>query len=207
MTLRNRNTYPGLGNRSSSIAPSLVAFSLIAGNAGLLLKRGLHPNLETAVGFLWIASDYALRQRNTHPVAAPRLNAAGVILGGLLLSASGIHSQSTDWHRVRTPLGYIPAALTVGFQKELQMVSVRLASSRWRIVRMCSAIVGRPFAIAALMNAYGVVELARSAIALDDRVLLLISMGYAVATMTLPFLDMDNHVLQVQRGTTSESTA
>jgi hypothetical protein len=207
MTLSVGNTHDGPSNRSSSIAPSMVAFSLIAGNAGLLFKRGLHPNLETAVGVLWIASDYALRQKNEHPIAAPRLNAAGVILGSLLLSASGIHAHPIDWHRVRTPLGYIPASLTVGFQKELRTAGSRMEGSRRRVVRMCGTVVGRPFTMAALMNAYGVVELARSAIALDDRVLLFISTAYAVATLALPFLDRRNGLSQVQRDSNSEVTA
>ena len=118
-----------LKKRLIAAAPSVVAFSLIAGNVGLLLRRGLHPNLETAVGFLWIASDYALRQKNRHPVAAPRINAAGVILGSLLLSASGLHPHHIDWYRVRTPLGYVPAAAIVGFQKELREAGVRLSAS------------------------------------------------------------------------------
>jgi len=80
-------------NGLAAAAPAVVAFSLIAGNVGLLCRRGLHPNLETAVGFLWIVSDYALRQKQQHPVAAPRINAAGVILGSLCLSASGLHSS------------------------------------------------------------------------------------------------------------------
>ena len=50
-------------NTLALAAPSIVAFSLIAGNVGLLCKHGVHPNLETAVGFLWIASDYALPQK------------------------------------------------------------------------------------------------------------------------------------------------
>jgi hypothetical protein len=177
--------------RLAGAAPTVVAFSLIAGNVGLLCKQGLHPNLETAVGFLWIASDYALRQKNRHPIAAPRLNAAGVILGSLCLSASGIHPPSIDWHRVRTPLGYIPAAAIIGFQEELRRAGAALVSSAFSFARLCGAILSRPYTLAAVVNAYGVVELARSAIAIGDQGLLAISAAYGIATLALPFLDQN----------------
>lgn len=175
--------------RLVSIAPTVVAFSLIAGNVGLLLKRGLHPNLETLVGFLWIASDYALRQKHRHPVAAPRLNAAGVILGSLCLSASGFHTAFVDWHRVRTPLGYIPAALLVGLQKELRAWGARGRQSGVSFIRIAGTILMYPYTLAALVNAYGVLELAGSARALHDSGLLAISAAYGVATLALPLLD------------------
>jgi hypothetical protein len=170
-------------------APTVVAGSLILGNIGLLSKRGLHPNLETAVGFLWIASDYALRQKPRHPVAAPRLNAAGVILGSLLLSASGIHPHSIDWNRVRTPLGYVPAATTIGFQKELRMAGAKLSASPGFFRRLLGAIARSPYTLAAVMNAYGVVELGQSALHSNDYRLLAISAAYGVATLALPLLD------------------
>lgn len=176
-------------DRLAVAAPIVVAFSLMAGNAGLLLKQGLHPNLETAVGFLWIASDYALRQKNRHPVAAPRWNAAGVILGSLCLSASGIHPHFIDWNRVRTPLGYIPAAAIVGAQKELRAKGGGLAASASRLGKACGAMLARPYTLAAAVNAYGVMELARSAVAVGDGGLLAISAAYGVATVALPFLD------------------
>jgi hypothetical protein len=173
----------------AAAAPTIVAFSLIAGNVGLLFRRGLHPNLETAVGFLWIASDYALRQKHRHPVAAPRINAAGVILGSLCLSASGLHPLYIDWYRVRTPLGYIPAAAIIGFQKELRVAGSRFSESARPFAKVCAAILARPYTIAAVMNAYGVIELARSAIGIHDHGLLAISAAYGVATLALPFLD------------------
>ena len=173
----------------AAAAPTIVALSLIAGNVGLLFRRGLHPNLETAVGFLWIASDYALRQKHRHPVAAPRINAAGVILGSLCLSASGLHPHAIDWYRVRTPLGYIPAAATIGFQKELRVAGSRLSASAHPFTKVCAAILARPYTLAAAMNAYGVIELARSAIGIHDHGLLAISAAYGVATLALPLLD------------------
>jgi hypothetical protein len=176
-------------SRLVAFAPGVVAFSLIAGNVGLLCRRGLHPNLETAVGFLWIAADYALRQKEQHPVAAPRINAAGVILGSLVLSASGIHPHYIDWPRVRTPFGYIPAAAAIGFQKELRRAGARLSVSPHLIARACGAVIGRPYTIAAVMNAYGVIELARSAIGVHDNGLLAISAAYGIATLALPLLD------------------
>lgn len=171
-------------------APSVIAFSLIAGNLGLLLRRGFHPNLETGVGLLWIASDYALRQKARHPVAAPRLNAAGVILGSLLLSASGIHPGHMDWHRIRTPLGYIPAAAVIGLQHEIRRLGHRLASGRSAAGRVLGRATERPYTVAACMNAYGVAELAKSALAAGDRGLLAISAAYGLATLTLPLLDL-----------------
>jgi hypothetical protein len=173
----------------AAAAPTVVAFSLIAGNVGLLCRRGLHPNLETAVGFLWIASDYALRQKQQHPVAAPRINAAGVILGSLCLAASGLHPHYVDWHRVRTPLGYIPAAAIIGFQKELRDAGVRFSASVLLFARVCGTILARPYTLAAVMNAYGVAELARSAIGIHDQGLLAISAAYGIATLALPLLD------------------
>jgi hypothetical protein len=170
-------------------APTVVAFSLIAGNVGLLFRRGLHPNLETAVGFLWIASDYALRQKQQHPVAAPRINAAGVILGSLCLAASGFHPLYIDWHRVRTPIGYVPAAAIIGFQKELRDAGDRFSESARPFTKMCAAILAHPYSLAAVMNAYGVIELARSAIGMHDHGLLAISAAYGVATLALPLLD------------------
>lgn len=178
----------------AAAAPTIVALSLISGNVGLLCKQGLHPNLETAVGFLWIASDYALRQKPRHPVAAPRLNAAGVILGSLCLSASGLHPHSIDWHRVRTPLGYIPAAAIIGFQKEIRAAGAALASSASSFAKLCGAILARPYALAAVVNAYGVVELARSAFAIGDRGLLAISAAYGLATLALPLLDQPSPI-------------
>lgn len=170
-------------------APTVVAVSLVLGNIGLLSKRGLHPNLETAVGFLWIASDYALRQKPRHPVAAPRLNAAGVILGSLLLSASGIHTRFIDWNRVRTPLGYVPAAATIGFQKELRIAGAKLTASPSFFRRLLGAIARHPYTLAAVMNAYGVVELGQSALNAGDNLLLAISAAYGLATLALPLLD------------------
>ena len=176
-------------NGLAAVAPAVVAFSLIAGNVGLLCRRGLHPNLETAVGFLWIASNYALRQKRQHPVAAPRINAAGVILGSLCLSASGIHPLYVDWHRVRAPLGYVPAAAIIGFQKELRDAGGRFSASARLFTKVCGTILAYPYTLAAIVNAYGVIELARSAIEIHDHGLLLISAAYGVATLTLPFLD------------------
>jgi hypothetical protein len=176
-------------NKLALAAPSVVAFSLITGNVGLLCRHGLHPNLETAVGFLWIASGYALRQKRQHPVAAPRINAVGVILGSLCLSASGVHLNFVDWHRVRTPLGYIPAAAIIGFQKELRVAGVRLLESKLLMKKICGSILLRPFLLAAVVNAYGVIELAQSAIGVGDRGLLAISAAYGIATVALPFLD------------------
>ncbi len=182
----NRNA---LRQRLTAVAPALVAYSLIAGNLGLLCRRGLHPNLETAVGFLWIASDYALRQKTRHPVAAPRINAAGVILGSLCLAASGIHPHAIDWPRVRTPLGYIPAVAAIGLQKELRAAGTALLSSTRRLPRILATLLVRPYTLAALLNAYGVVELAHSALGIGDRGLLAISMAYGLATLALPLLD------------------
>jgi hypothetical protein len=138
---------------------------------------------------LWIASDYALRQKQRHPVAAPRINAIGVILGSLCLSASGVHTFYIDWHRVRAPLGYIPAAAIIGFQKELRAAGGRLSVSPRRFTSMCGRILAYPYTIAAAANAYGVIELARSAIAVHDHGLLLISSSYGIATLALPLLD------------------
>lgn len=189
--------------RLTAAAPPVVAFSLIAGNVGLLCRHGLHPNLETAVGFLWIASDYALRQKEQHPVAAPRLNAAGVILGSLLLSASGVHPHFVDWHRVRTPLGYVPAAATIGFQKELRGAGGRLSASPHWFGRVCGMVLGHPYTIAAVMNAYGVIELARSAMGIHDNGLLAISAAYGIATIALPFLDGGRNSLDAAQDITA----
>jgi len=161
----------------------------MAGNTGLLLKRGLHPNLETAVGVLWIASDYALRQKNRHPVAAPRINAAGVILGSLLLSASGFHAGNIDWNRVRTPLGYIPAAAVVGFQNELRRFGQHLAASRFSFARFLGAVLRHPYALSALLCSYGVTELMKSALHAHDAGLVAISAAYGVGTLFLSLLD------------------
>lgn len=141
------------------------------------------------VGLLWIASDYALRQKPRHPIAAPRLNAAGVILGSLLLSLSGIHAGYIDWHRVRTPLGYIPASGVIGLQHEIRRFGRRMAASRSRLADLCGAVAMHPYTLAALLNAYGVYELARSALAINDRGLLAVSAAYGLATLFLPLLD------------------
>lgn len=161
----------------------------MAGNTGLLLRRGLHPNLETAVGFLWIASDYALRQKSHHPIAAPRLNAAGVILGSLLLSASGFHAGNVDWNRVRTPLGYIPAAAIVGFQNEIRGLGQRLSASRSGFAKFIGTALKHPYALSALMSAYGVTELMKSALHAQDQGLIAISAAYGVGTLFLSLLD------------------
>jgi hypothetical protein len=184
-----RHLFTTLRSRLITVAPTVTAISLMAGNTGLLLRRGLQPNLDTAVGFLWIASDYALRQKSRHPVAAPRLNAAGLILGSLLLSASGFHTQYTDWNRVRTPLGYIPAALVVGFQKELRRVGQRLASSPVPIARFLGAVLQHPYALSALLCSYGVVELMQSALHAHDAGLVAISAAYGLGTLFLSLLD------------------
>jgi len=178
-----------MNKRLAAAAPTVVAFSLIAGNVGLLCRRGFHPNLETAVGFLWIASDYALRQKRQHPVAAPRINAAGVILGSLCLSASGLHPLFVDWHRVRTPLGYIPAAAIIGFQNELRRAGVRCSLSAHRLTKVWGTVLAHPYTLAAVVNTYGVIELARSAMGIHDLGLLAISAAYGIATLALPFLD------------------
>lgn len=171
------------------IAPTVTAVSLMSGNLGLLLRRGFHPNLETAVGLLWIASDYALRQKSKHPVAAPRLNAAGVVLGSLLLSASGFHPGNIDWHRVKTPLGYIPGAAIVGFQNELRALGEKLRASRRRPVRALGHGLQHPYTFSALVCSYGVVELMMSAVHRQDRGLIAISAAYGLGTLFLALLD------------------
>jgi hypothetical protein len=130
-----------------------------------------------------------LRQKQRHPDAAPRINAAGVILGSLCLSASGIHPLAIDWYRVRAPLGYIPAAAVIGFQKELRTAGDRLSESARLFTKVCGTILAHPYSLAAVMNAYGVIELARSAIGIHDQGLLVISAAYGIATLALPFLD------------------
>lgn len=181
--------FTAVRNRVIRAAPTVTAISLMAGNTGLLLRRGLHPNLETAVGFLWIASDYALRQKSRHPVAAPRINAAGVILGSLLLSASGLHAGYIDWNRVRTPLGYIPGAAAVGFQNELRRFGQHLEASRFGIARFFGAILRHPYALSALLCSYGVVELMKSALHAHDAGLVAISAAYGLGTVFLSLLD------------------
>ena len=176
-------------SRLIRVAPSVTAVSLMAGNTGLLLRRGLHPNLETAVGFLWIASDYALRQKSRHPIAAPRINAAGIILGSLLLSASGFHVGHIDWNRMRAPLGYIPGAAVVGFQNELRRFGQYLTASRFSMARFCGAVLRHPYALSALLCSYGVVELMKSALYAHDVGLVAISAAYGLGTLFLSMLD------------------
>jgi hypothetical protein len=171
------------------IAPSVTAISLMAGNTGLLLRRGLHPNLETAVGFLWIASDYALRQKSQHPISAPRINAVGIILGSLLLSASGFHGGHIDWNRVRTPLGYIPGAAVVGFQNELRRFGQQLSASRQKSSRFFGPVLRHPYALSALLCSYGVVELIKSALHGHDVGLVAIGAAYGLGTLFLSMLD------------------
>jgi hypothetical protein len=153
------------------------------------LRRGLHPNLVTAVGLLWIASDYALRQKSRHPVAAPRINAAGLTLGCLLLSASGFQAGYIDWNRVRTPLGYIPAAAVVGFQNELRRLGQHLTESRLGIVKFAGSVLKHPYALSALMCSYSIVELVKSALHAHDAGLVVISAAYAFGTLFLSLLD------------------
>jgi hypothetical protein len=184
-----RPLFTAVRNQLVRVAPTVTAVSLMAGNAGLLLRRGVHPNLETAVGLLWIASDYALRQKARHPVAAPRMNAAGVILGSLLLSASGFHVGAIDWNRVRTPLGYIPGAAVVGFQHELRRLGERLSASRVGVARACGTVLRHPYALSAVLCAYGVAELMKSALHLHDAGLVAISAAYATGTAFLSLLD------------------
>ena len=181
--------FAAVRSRLIRAAPTVTAISLMAGNAGLLLRRGLHPNLETAVGFLWIASDYALRQKSRHPVAAPRINAAGVILGSLLLSASGFHVGDIDWNRVRTPLGYIPGATVVGFQNELRRFGQRLTASRFGTAKFFGAVLRHPYALSALLCSYGVLELMKSALHAHDAGLVAISAAYGTGTLFLSLLD------------------
>jgi len=161
----------------------------MAGNAGLLLRGGLHPNLETAVGFLWIASDYALRQKSRRPVAAPRINAAGITLGSLLLSASGFHVGHIDWNRMRTPLGYIPGEAVVGFQNELRRFGQHLTASRFSMARFYGTVLRHPYALSALLCSYGVVELMKSALYAHDVGLVAISAAYGLGTLFLSMLD------------------
>jgi hypothetical protein len=161
----------------------------MAGNIGLLLRRGLHPNLDTAVGFLWIASDYALRHKSRHPVAAPRINAAGLILGSLLLSASGFHAGFIDWNRVRTSLGYIPAAAIVGLQHEFRRLGQRLTASRFGTARFLPSLLEHPYTLSALLCSYGVVELMKSALHAHDTGLVAISAAYGLGVLFLSLLD------------------
>jgi hypothetical protein len=163
----------------------------MAGNTGLLLKRGFHPNLDTAVGLLWIVSDYALRQKSRHPIAAPRINAAGLIVGSLLLSASGLQGGNIDWNRVRTPLGYIPAAAVVGFQNELRRFGRHLTSSRFGITKFWGSALKHPYALSALLSAYGVVELMKSALHANDAELVAISAAYGLGILFLPLFDYE----------------
>ena len=181
--------FAAVRSRVIRAAPTVTAISLMAGNTGLLLRRGLHPSLETAVGFLWIASDYALRQKSRHPVAAPRINAAGIILGSLLLSASGFHVGYIDWNRVRTPLGYIPGAAIVGFQNELRRFGQHLMASRLAIAKIVGAVLRHPYALSALLCSYGVVELMKSALHAHDTGLVAISAAYGLGTLFLSLLD------------------
>jgi hypothetical protein len=181
--------FTAVRHRLIRAAPAVTAVSLMAGNAGLLLRRGIHPNLETAVGFLWIASDYALRQKPRHPVAAPRINAAGITLGSLLLSASGFHAGYVDWNRVRTPLGYIPGAAVIGFQNEVRRFGQHLAASRFGIARFMAEVLKRPYALSALLCSYGVVELMKSALHGHDAGLVAISAAYGVGLLFLSLLD------------------
>lgn len=181
--------FAAVRSRVIRAAPTVAAISLMAGNTGLLLRRGLHPSLETAVGFLWIASDYALRQKSRHPVAAPRINAAGIILGSLLLSASGFHVGYIDWNRVRTPLGYIPGAAIVGFQNELRRFGQHLTASRLGVAKIVGAVLRHPYALSALLCSYGVVELMKSALHAHDAGLVAISAAYGLGTLFLSLLD------------------
>ncbi|HEY9138327.1 MAG TPA: hypothetical protein VIM67_08650 [Terriglobus sp.] len=170
-------------------APTITAISLMSGNLGFLLRRGFHPNLETAVGFLWIASDYALRQKPRHPIAAPRLNAAGVILGSLLLSLTGLLATPIDWHRVRTPLGYIPGSAVVGLQHELRRIGERLAASHITIAKLIGAALQHPYTLSALLCSYGAIELMLSALHAHDKGLIAISIAYITGTAFLALFD------------------
>ena len=106
-----------------------------------------------------------------------------------MLSASGFHAGSIDWNRVRTPLGYIPAAAGVGFQNELRGLGQRLTASRSGIVKAFGAVLRHPYALSALLNAYGVVELMKSALHVHDAGLVAISAAYGLGTIFLSLLD------------------
>jgi hypothetical protein len=198
--------FAAVRSRLISIAPTVTAVSLMAGNTGLLLRRGFHPNLETAVGFLWIASDYALRQKSSYPIAAPRINAAGIILGSLLLSAGGFHVGYVDWNRVRTPLGYIPGAAVVGFQNELRRSGQRLTASCFGIAKCLRAVLRHPYALSALLCSYGVGELMKSALHAHDAGLVAISAAYGVGTLFLSLLDYGRAGGKLDRASDASAT-
>jgi hypothetical protein len=114
----------------------------------------------------------------------------GIILGSLLLSASGFHGGHIDWNRVRTPLGYIPGAAVVGFQNELRRFGQQLSVSQQQSTsRFFGAISRHPYALSALLCSYGVVELIKSALHAHDVGLVAIGGAYGMGTLFLSLLD------------------
>jgi hypothetical protein len=128
-------------------------------------------------------------KKNRHPIAAPRINAVGITLGSVLLSASGLHGEYIDWNRVRTPLGYIPGAAVVGFQNELRRLGQHLTASPFRMGRIFGAVLRRPYALSALLCSYGVLELIKSALYAHDAGLVAIGAAYGLGTLFLSLLD------------------
>ena len=145
-------------------APDIAAYGFTACSAALIAKGGVHPDLESATGFMWLISNATLKLAKKHPDLAYRLNGAGTIAGALLLSASGVHGQHTDWWKTISPiLGYGPPGCLIMFQKEIADFADKYKDSKSKLVRNCAQVLRYPIIASAIIEVCGSAGVLKSA--------------------------------------------
>src|SRR5436853_322122 len=102
-----KNAFKATGRTLSRHASSFVCVCFTAGNVALAAKAGLHPDLDTAAGLLFIAQSISLGFTKKYPTPSFRCAGALGLLASACMSARGIDFHTghvLDMWRVAAPM-------------------------------------------------------------------------------------------------------
>lgn len=133
----------------------LSSWPFAIGYGAMIAKGGLHPDLDTAAGFLMIGSAASFMLQKKWPDSF-RLSAVLGATSALCLSAGGIDFDTmeiTNKWRLFAPLtGPLISNTMIGFQKELAAFSQRHSGSQNRLVAKFAQAVHYPLLTAACVD-------------------------------------------------------
>lgn len=160
----------------------------------LFAKAGIHPDWETATGFLFGTSGLSLWLANKYPTATFRTQGFLGILGSITYSLKGVDFdkwQIMDKTRFySTLISFVLANGLILFQKEIARFAEKYKDSENRIARILANAARRPVVLGAAVSSGGIIGLAKSAVENGDMQafipVCLLSLGAGVLAVSDP---------------------
>jgi hypothetical protein len=149
----------------------LSSWPFALGYAAMISKGGLHPDLDTAAGFLMIGSAACFSLQKKWPNSF-RLSAILGASAALCLSAKGIDFSTMEivnkWRFVAPLTGPVIANTLIGFQKEIAAFSQNHNDSKNKLVRTFAKAVRYPLLTAACIDLTNGINFVMAAITEKD---------------------------------------